>query len=329
MHDNMRGASQPTLRKFTNEKDAWFFHGVATAWTDSVQEPRKVRDGWVVQWDAAEWVPGVRGARNRARNGANPVRRWIKSPTAYRAYTAALMAAQQGRFATPYEAMDYWLAGSRPADREYYEGQFRVHSEETAAWGDGWNDGVRHKGVNPASRFSHITYELVKGWPAAKINATLDSLDKADSILTDDLIAAGFGHTRPSDMWAMARGRMEIPPGMGALLPRWEELSEARRVLSAEVERRAGPGMRRLPKGFGPLKMNPNRPTTAPIPYYNYYIWQMSDGNWWVSANTRHDWQGGPDLPEQYRGPYDSKREAERGLALARMQALGEGALNA
>lgn len=83
---------------------------------------------------------------------------------------------------------------------------------------------------------------------AAAINRELDAIDKKQSVLLDEFIAAGRGHERPSD-W-----RDKTDP----LSMKEKALSARRFDLMFEVRRRAGPGMYRLPKGFGPMK----NPTT-------------------------------------------------------------------
>lgn len=81
-----------------------------------------------------------------------------------------------------------------------------------------------------------------------EINKALDRLDKLDSKFTEDMIAAGRGYERFSD-WSM----MTDPLALHGL-----DLFRQRMALRAEMERRYGPGTPgRLPKGFGPIRSNP------------------------------------------------------------------------
>ncbi len=81
---------------------------------------------------------------------------------------------------------------------------------------------------------------------AAKINAEIERLVKADSELTHAFIAAGRGHERPSEYL------VKDDP----LSRRARAIYDRRHELRTEVELRAGPGMSRLPRGFGP-RQNP------------------------------------------------------------------------
>lgn len=82
---------------------------------------------------------------------------------------------------------------------------------------------------------------------AAEINRELDALDKKDSALTREMIDAGYGHVRFSDTEKLAP----------EFYPRQKAISDRKRALSIEVQMRAGPGMYRLPRGFGPRNKNP------------------------------------------------------------------------
>jgi hypothetical protein len=83
--------------------------------------------------------------------------------------------------------------------------------------------------------------------PAAAINKELDKLEGQSSKNTTALIEAGLGHTLQSEMPALAeKGH--------PLATEHQRISRRQQELRYEVERRAGPGMRRLPRGFGPLK---------------------------------------------------------------------------
>lgn len=79
----------------------------------------------------------------------------------------------------------------------------------------------------------------------SEINKALDRADRVSSKMTDEFIAVGRGHERPSETW-----KLNDP-----LAQRWKALSNIRSELHREVERRYGPGApRRLPRGFGPTK---------------------------------------------------------------------------
>lgn len=90
---------------------------------------------------------------------------------------------------------------------------------------------------------------------AAEINKALDRVDAESSKVTAAFIAAGRGHERPSEYL-----RLDDPLSRKA-----KELHDRRSALMYEVERRAGPGMHKLPKGFGPMRHNP-RPTIGGPP---------------------------------------------------------------
>lgn len=79
---------------------------------------------------------------------------------------------------------------------------------------------------------------------AAKINAEIERLIKADLALAHAFIAAGRGHERPSEYL------LKDDP----LSRRARAIYDRRHQLRVEVESRAGPGMTRLPRGFGPRK---------------------------------------------------------------------------
>lgn len=87
----------------------------------------------------------------------------------------------------------------------------------------------------------------VATWPASKINAALDRLDKLSSANTDDFINAGRGHERPSEYLRADR--------TDPLSRRAQELYSAESAIRYEINRRYGPGApSRLPRGFGPIK---------------------------------------------------------------------------
>lgn len=82
---------------------------------------------------------------------------------------------------------------------------------------------------------------------AAEINRGLESLDKLRAMVNKKLIDAGRGHETSS----------ETATKHDPLSDEWNEISARQGALRNEVERRAGPGVSRLPKGrgFGPLKL--------------------------------------------------------------------------
>jgi hypothetical protein len=79
---------------------------------------------------------------------------------------------------------------------------------------------------------------------ASQINAELDRLSAEDSKVNSELIAAGRGHEKYWDIL-----KKDDPLSRKALA-----LVSRRHKLMIEVERRAGPGMHRLPRGFGPIR---------------------------------------------------------------------------
>jgi hypothetical protein len=78
--------------------------------------------------------------------------------------------------------------------------------------------------------------------PAAAINKELDALAKKRSKLNDEFIAAGRGSEKAWDTL-----KLNDP-----LANKYKALSDRVAELMSEVQLRAGPGTRRLPKGFGP-----------------------------------------------------------------------------
>ncbi len=81
---------------------------------------------------------------------------------------------------------------------------------------------------------------------ASEINKELDKLDARSSKNTDDFIAAGRGHERPSEYL-----RQADPLSMEA-----RRISDRQSSLRIEIERRYGPrAPSRLPsRGFGPRR---------------------------------------------------------------------------
>ncbi len=95
-------------------------------------------------------------------------------------------------------------------------------------------------------KIPRVTYDEVASWPASKINAMLDRLDRLSSRNGDAFIAAGRGHERPSDY----EDKEDVLSRAAVAIFR------ARSVLRHEVERRYGPGApSRLPRGFGPIRV--------------------------------------------------------------------------
>jgi hypothetical protein len=90
-----------------------------------------------------------------------------------------------------------------------------------------------------------LTREQVEALGAAAINRALDSLDKEQSLLLDQLIEAGFGRTRLQEIL-----KMDHP-----VAQQYAKVTGQINLLRGEVERRYGPGApSRLPRGFGPIK---------------------------------------------------------------------------
>jgi hypothetical protein len=80
---------------------------------------------------------------------------------------------------------------------------------------------------------------------ASQVNRELDALERRSTKNTDDFIAAGRGHERPSEYLQKA----------DPLSREARAIFERQSALRAEVERRYGPDApRRLPRGFGPIK---------------------------------------------------------------------------
>ena len=82
---------------------------------------------------------------------------------------------------------------------------------------------------------------------AAAINRELDKLDKIRSKLGDEMIATGRGH----ETWSEKMSKN--PATSDDLTIAYQVVSARAGDLRRQVERRAGPGMKRLPKGFGPI----------------------------------------------------------------------------
>ena len=95
---------------------------------------------------------------------------------------------------------------------------------------------------------------------AAEINKALERVDTERSEITREFIEAGRGHERPSEYL-----RME-----DELSRRARENHDVYMSLLFEVERRAGPGMRTLPRGFGPLKSAWNPASDSYLQYTDH-----------------------------------------------------------
>jgi hypothetical protein len=95
-------------------------------------------------------------------------------------------------------------------------------------------------------------YYVPSTMPAAAINRELDRIDVCRARLNEDLIAAGRGSETYSQ--TLAKDPAADPDNPDLLTAYFQVLHERRADLMHEVARRAGPGMRRLPRGFGPIK---------------------------------------------------------------------------
>jgi hypothetical protein len=114
--------------------------------------------------------------------------------------------------------------------------------EQIGGWADkelGKAIGYRRNGKDP----SQMT--------AGELNKELDRLDKINSQLMHEMVAAGRGNERPSEYL-----KMDDP-----LANKLRAEYQKRMQIRNEMERRYGPGApSRLPKGFGPIRRNPNSP---------------------------------------------------------------------
>ena len=95
-------------------------------------------------------------------------------------------------------------------------------------------------------------YKLAAQMPAAAINRELDRLEQCQARLVEDFIAAGRGSERYQE--TLAKDPAADPDNPDLLTAYFQVLHERKSNLLREVTRRAGPGMRRLPRGFGPIK---------------------------------------------------------------------------
>jgi hypothetical protein len=79
----------------------------------------------------------------------------------------------------------------------------------------------------------------------AAINKELDKLYNLRSRLTEIFISVGRGEEH-SDETAKKTDELSVA---------WNAMVDRQHALAWEVERRAGPGMSRLPRGYGPRRM--------------------------------------------------------------------------
>jgi len=97
-------------------------------------------------------------------------------------------------------------------------------------------------------KIPEVPVEEVDTWPAAKINSTLDRLEKLRRQVNDELIAAGRGHETYS----------ETMEKTDPLAERYQTIALAERALHDEIAHRYGPrAPSRLPRGvrgFGPRR---------------------------------------------------------------------------
>ena len=103
---------------------------------------------------------------------------------------------------------------------------------------------------------------------AAQINKQIERASAKQSANSSKMIAAGLGHETAHETADIHMGRREAPaglnnPGHQALRAEHVRLSDERFFLHAEVARRAGPGMSRLPRGFGPIGGSTKRKKSA------------------------------------------------------------------
>lgn len=94
---------------------------------------------------------------------------------------------------------------------------------------------LRTRRPNPARKTiarAALTYDAVGAMGGAEINKRLDALDRESSAITDEFIATGRGHDRPSER------RHKTDP----LSLRDAQNAHDRYVLHAEIARRYGPG---------------------------------------------------------------------------------------
>lgn len=136
---------------------------------------------------------------------------------------------------------------------------------------------VLHSSKNAAARYPlHNPVKDPKMMSAAAINKELDSIDKKRSALNTKFIEAGRGYETPTET------RKLTDP----LATQYNALWERRFDLSSEVCLRAGPGMDRLPRGFGPRKYAMENPRKLPEgPYHSPW----TTGDWYLVSTLRND----------------------------------------
>lgn len=182
----------------------------------------------------------------------------------------------------PYQAADdkyHWHVKSAPRERDNVSGVFGPFESMDAAISDAheWIDRriagntERHRFMNPGHDdgdggvFSSATGIIdgmfgglarnpmdnpadIRNMTAGQLNSALDRIDAAMSKVTQQFIDAGRGHERPSEYLGKS----------DPLSMRAKELTDQRSAIRIEMEMRYGPGVpSHLPKGFGPLKRNP------------------------------------------------------------------------
>ena len=86
-----------------------------------------------------------------------------------------------------------------------------------------------------------------KTMSAAAINAELDSLDKRWSAVIDELIRQGRGTETASQTM------QKTDP----LSRKYQDIADRHSALKMQIQIRTGANMHRMPRGFGPLKDNP------------------------------------------------------------------------
>lgn len=132
---------------------------------------------------------------------------------------------------------------------------------------------------------------------AAEINRELDRISAEDSKVNQEFIDAGRGHEKYWDIL-----KKDDPLSRKALA-----LASRRHKLKIEIERRAGPGMSRLPRGFGPRKNNPLSPVAGTI------LAQLG-GNKFLAMTGAKNLVYGPDMLQ-----FDLPRGARMGISRVRV----------
>lgn len=117
-------------------------------------------------------------------------------------------------------------------------------------WGKGWDVVVASSNPKDPSNMS-----------ASEINKALVKVDAEGSKITHQFIEAGRGNERPSEYL-----KLDDPLSRKALAN-----YRLRMDIVNEIERRAGPGMRTLPRGFGPIKRNKRNPESDAASMYSKF----------------------------------------------------------